>query len=91
MNSLENGLAIPDLLVSDRPVLRVGGVCRRLAMPQSSVSRLMKSLCRFSLIERISDDAYSVVRPRALGLAAACSGSHRLVDDADRLLDTAST
>ena len=78
MSSLENGLAILGLLDADRPVLRVGEVGRRLGLPKSSVSRLLKALCIAGLVEYTGDTGGYVVGSRALGLAAAYSSRHRL-------------
>ena len=68
MSSLVNALRILDLLGRDRPVLRVGEVCRGLDLPKSSVSRLLRTLAEHGLVDRVDDGSY-VPGPRPVALA----------------------
>jgi DNA-binding IclR family transcriptional regulator len=52
VSSLETALKMVALLGKDRPVLRVGEVCRELGVPKSSVSRLLKTLSEYDIVER---------------------------------------
>jgi DNA-binding IclR family transcriptional regulator len=65
MSSLENGLAILGLISDERPLLRVGEVCRELDLPKASVSRLMRTLSVGGLLERANGGEGYVVGPRA--------------------------
>ncbi len=87
MSSLENALMIMQLLGRDRPVLRVGEVCREVGIPKSSVSRLLKTLSEYGLLEREKGDAGYVAGPRALLLAELYSSQHSLKDLIDVALD----
>lgn len=69
MSSLENGLKILTHFSKERPVLRVGEVCRELDIPKSSASRLLKTLSEFGLVEREAGDAGYVLGVQALALA----------------------
>lgn len=79
MSSLENGLRILALLSPQRPVLRVGEVCRELDIPKSSVSRLMKALGDHGLLEKGGDEAGYVVGRRALVLSDLYLARHSLL------------
>lgn len=78
MSSLENALQILDLLGPARPVLRVGEVCRDLALPKSSVSRLLRSMGDAGLLDRAGDGGYRA-GPRAVPLAALYAGRHSML------------
>lgn len=80
MSSLENGLRILSLVSEERPVLRVGEVCRELDMPKASVSRLLKTLSEAGLLEREERDQGYVVGGKALDLAALYLARHNLLD-----------
>ena len=80
MSSLENGLRILSLVTEDRPVLRVGEVCRELTLPKASVSRLLKSLAEAGLLERDGRDLGYVVGGMALELAGFYLARHSLLD-----------
>jgi DNA-binding IclR family transcriptional regulator len=87
VSSLENGLEILSLLSKDRPVLRVGEVCRELGMPKSTVSRLLKTLSEYGILERGTRDlGYSAGR-RALALADLYLADHSLLDLIDVATD----
>lgn len=83
MSSLENALKILSLLERGRPVLRVGEVCRQLEIPKSSVSRLLKTLNDYGLVERGNADQGYVAGPRTLLLADLYSTQHSLKDQAE--------
>lgn len=87
MSSLDNALKIMSLLERNRPVLRVGEVCRELGIPKSSVSRLLKTLSDYGMVERHNGDAGYVAGPRALLLADLYSSQHSLKDQGDVALD----
>jgi IclR family transcriptional regulator, KDG regulon repressor len=88
VSSLENGLEILSLLSKDRPVLRVGEVCRELGMPKSTVSRLLKTMSEYGLLERGGQDlGYSAGR-RALMLADLYLTDRSLLDLIDVATDT---
>lgn len=87
MSSLENALKMMLLLSRDRPVLRVGEVCREVGIPKSSVSRLLKTLSEYGMLEREKGDAGYVAGPRALLLADLYSAQHSLKDLVDLSLE----
>lgn len=80
MSSLENGLRILNLLNDDRPILRVGEVCRDLGIPKASVSRLMRNLAEANLLEQDAKDGSYSVGIRALDLGRLFLGRHSLLD-----------
>jgi DNA-binding IclR family transcriptional regulator len=80
MSSIENGLRILALLSDDRPVLRVGEVCRDLNIPKASVSRLLRTLADASMLERDERDGSYYVGERALDLARLFLARHSLLD-----------
>lgn len=80
MSSLENALKIMLLLNRNRPVLRVGEVCREIGIPKSSVSRLLKTLSDYGMVERENGDTGYVAGPRSLMLADLYSSQHTLLD-----------
>jgi DNA-binding IclR family transcriptional regulator len=87
VSSLENGLEILSLLSKERPILRVGEVCRELGMPKSTVSRLLKTLSEYGLLERGNRDlGYSAGR-RALALAELYLAERSLLDLIDVATD----
>ena len=86
MSSLESALQILDLLAPGRRSLRVSEVCRRLDMPKSSVSRLLRALAESGLLERAEDGGYDV-GPRAVRLAALYDGRHGMREAVVRALD----
>jgi len=88
MSSLENALKIVALLSKDRPVLRVGEVCRELDLPKSSVSRLLKTLSAYDIVEREPGDTGYAAGRRALLLADLYTARHNLLDLVDASLDT---
>jgi DNA-binding IclR family transcriptional regulator len=87
MSSLENALRILALLSKERPVLRVGEVCREMKIPKSSVSRLLKTLSDHGLIERQGNELGYVSGKRALILADLYLANHTLIDLIDVSLD----
>ncbi|WP_210495259.1 IclR family transcriptional regulator [Microvirga antarctica] len=87
MSSLENALKIVALLSKERPVLRVGEVCREINLPKSSVSRLLKTLADHGMLERESRDMGYVAGKRALILADLYLANHTLLDLIDVSLD----
>ena len=83
MSSLENGLKILTLITEDRTVLRVSEVCRELDIPKASVSRLLRTLADFNLLERDDRDSSYLAGGRALDLARAYLARHGLLDLVD--------
>lgn len=86
MSSLENALRVIALLDRDRQVLRVGEVCRILDLPKSSVSRLMKTLGDFDMLERAPDNVGYVAGPRTLVLGELYLCQHTLLDQVEPAL-----
>lgn len=80
MSSLETGLRILSLLSEQRPILRVGEVCRELDLPKASVSRLLKTLSEAGLLERDERDQSYATGGRALELAGLYLARHNLLD-----------
>ncbi|WP_414474082.1 IclR family transcriptional regulator [Microvirga sp. M2] len=87
VSSLENGLEILSLLSKERPILRVGEVCRELGMPKSSVSRLLKTLSEYGFLERANRELGYCVGRRALALAELYLADHDLLDFVDVAMD----
>lgn len=87
LSSLENALQILRLLGPDRPVLRVGEVCRDLDMPKSSVSRLLKSLGESGILEREPGELGYVAGRLALELGELYLSRHTLLDLIDISID----
>jgi len=87
MSSLENALKIIALLGKERPVLRVGEVCRELGLPKSSVSRLLKTLSEYDIVERESDAGYAAGR-RMLLLSDLYAARHKLQSLIDSAMET---
>ncbi len=85
MSSLDNALQILDLLGPARPVLRVGEVCRDLALPKSSVSRLLRTMGEAGFLDRADDGGYRV-GPRAVPLAAMYIGRHSMLQAVEAAL-----
>lgn len=83
MSSLENGLKILSLIAQDRGVLRVSEVYRELDIPKASVSRLLRTLADFHLLERDDRDGSYLAGGRALDLARAYLARHGLLDLVD--------
>lgn len=52
MSSLTSGIDILQCFASERPELRVSDVARRLNMPKSTVTRLLKEMLRHGLVEQ---------------------------------------
>jgi DNA-binding IclR family transcriptional regulator len=80
MSSLETGLRILSLLSEQRPVLRVGEVCRELDLPKASVSRLLKTLSEARLLERDDRDQSYAAGGRVLEIAGLYLARHNLLD-----------
>jgi len=80
MSSVENALNILSLLNTGRPILRVGEVCRELKIPKSSVSRLLRTLSDYGLLERQLHDHGYVAGARALALSDLFLARHSLLD-----------
>ncbi|CAH1654653.1 IclR family transcriptional regulator [Hyphomicrobiales bacterium] len=80
MSSLENGLKILSLIAEDRAILRVSEVCRELDIPKASVSRLLRTLADFHLLERDDRDSSYVAGGLTLDLARAYLARHGLMD-----------
>lgn len=87
MSSLENGLEILSLLSKERPILRVGEVCRELGMPKSSVSRLLKTLSEYGFLERGNRELGYCAGRRALALAELYLADRSLLDFIDSAMD----
>lgn len=88
MSSLENALKILALLSKERPVLRVGEVCRELSLPKSSVSRLLKTLNDYGLVERESRDLGYIAGRQTLALADLHLANRSLLQLIDTALDS---
>jgi DNA-binding IclR family transcriptional regulator len=80
-------MRILSLLSQDRPVLRVGEVCRELEVPKSSVSRLLKTMSDHGLLEREQRGQGYVSGRRSLVLADLYTARHTLLDLIDVTLD----
>ena len=52
MSSLTSGIDILQCFASERPELRVSDVARRLNMPKSTVTRLLKEMLHHGLVEQ---------------------------------------
>ncbi|WP_413724003.1 IclR family transcriptional regulator [Sodalis sp. RH16] len=87
MSSLDTGLRILSLFNKERPVLRVGEVCRELDVPKSTVSRLMKTLCDAGFVERRHNENGYVVGHGVLALAELYLEGSSLIDELDAALE----
>lgn len=85
MSSLENALTILTMLSPERTILRVGEVARDSGMPKSTVSRLLKTLCDFQMLEREDDQGY-VAGHRVMELAQLAAAGSGLFDRLDAAL-----
>jgi DNA-binding IclR family transcriptional regulator len=85
MSSFDTAMQILGLLGRERPLLRVGEVCRDLAIPKSSVSRLLRAMEEARLLQRAEAGGY-VTGPRALALANLYLERWGLLDRADAAL-----
>jgi DNA-binding IclR family transcriptional regulator len=83
MSSLTNAMRILSLLSKERPVLRVGEVCRDLDLPKSSVSRLLKELSEFGIVEREAGEFGYGAGRMALTLAETYMSRHTLLDQVE--------
>ncbi len=88
MSSLENALKIVALLDKERPVLRVGEVCRDLGLPKSSVSRLLKTLSEYEIVEREPGDTGYGAGRRMLLLSDLYAARHKLQALVDTAMET---
>src|ERR1700761_5990487 len=86
MSSLESALQILDLLGPDRPVLRVGEVCRLLDIPKSSVSRLLRTLADAEMLDRAEDGGYRA-GPGSARLATLYHARHGMREAVTAALD----
>jgi DNA-binding IclR family transcriptional regulator len=87
MSSLDKGLRILGLLSKQRPVLRVGEVCRALEMPKSSASRLLRTMAQHGLLTQEKPDQGYVAGPRSFEIAGLYLGRHTLLDRLDEVID----
>jgi DNA-binding IclR family transcriptional regulator len=87
VSSLENALQALRLLSPDRPVLRVGEVCRELGLPKSSVSRLLKAMSESGLLQREAGEMGYGAGRLALELGELYLSRHTLLDLIDRVID----
>jgi len=87
MSSLDNGLRVLALLSKQRPVLRVGEVCRTLEIPKSSASRLLRTMATHGLLEQEVQGPGYVVGPRAFELAGLYLSRNNLIDLIDEAVD----
>jgi DNA-binding IclR family transcriptional regulator len=87
LSSLKNALRILGLLGPERPVLRVGEVCRDLDLPKSSVSRLLKTLGESGVLGREPGELGYVAGPRSLELGELYRSRHTLLDLIDGTID----
>ena len=85
MSSFDSAMQILGLLSRDRPLLRVGEVCRDLALPKSSVSRLLRAMEAARLLQKADGGGY-LAGPRTLALASLYLERWALLDRADAVL-----
>jgi DNA-binding IclR family transcriptional regulator len=85
MSSFDTAMQILGLLGRERPLLRVSEVCRELAIPKSSVSRLLRAMEEARLLQRAETGGY-VTGPRTLALANLYLERWGLLDRADAAL-----
>lgn len=85
MSSFDSAMQILGLLGRDRKVLRVGEVGRELAMPKSSVSRLLRAMEEAGLLQR--DGGGYAAGPRSLTLASLYLERWTLLDQVDPVLE----
>jgi DNA-binding IclR family transcriptional regulator len=86
MSSLDNALSVLGLLSREQPVLRVGEVCGKIRLPKSSVSRLLQTMSRATLLEREAGGRGYVAGPMAVRLAELYLARHSLLDLIDGAL-----
>lgn len=87
MSSLDKGLRILGLLSKQRPVLRVGEVCRALEMPKSSASRLLRTMADHGLLTQEKPDQGYVAGPRSFEIAGLYLARHTLLDRLNEVID----
>ena len=87
MSSLDKGLHILGLLSKQRPVLRVGEVCRALEMPKSSASRLLRTMADHGLLTQETPDQGYVAGPRSFEIAGLYLARYTLLDRLDEVID----
>ncbi len=78
-------MQILGLLGRDRLLLRVGEVCRDLALPKSSMSRLLRAMEEARLLQHADGGGY-VAGPRTVTLAALYLDRWPLLDRAEAVL-----
>ena len=82
MSSFHSAMDILGLLSRERPLLRVGEVCRDLGIPKSSASRLLREMEAARLLQRAEAGGY-MAGPRTLALANLYLERWGLLDQAD--------
>jgi DNA-binding IclR family transcriptional regulator len=83
MSSLENALRILACFDQKRQTVRVAELARNLSLPKSSVSRLLRVMAEFRMLERGQSELAYQVGPRMTELAELRSATHPLADLAD--------
>ncbi len=80
MSSLTSGIDILQCFASERPELRVSDVARRLDMPKSTVTRLLKEMLRHGLVEQDRKTRTYRPGPLAFRLGALYQAHLRILD-----------
>lgn len=89
MSSLESAIRILQCLSPETPRLRVSELAERLALPKSTVSRLLKTLSEGGVLDRDAETRAYMAGPMTLQLGGLYMAKHDLldlVDDAVRRL-----
>src|SRR5260370_35628602 len=90
MSSLENALRVMTCFGRDRRTVRVAELARELSLPKSSMSRLLRALADFRMLERSDGDLAYQIGPRVAELAELRSTRHPLTDTADMAVSSRS-
>jgi len=83
MSSLENALRIMACFDEGRRAVRVAELARDLSLPKSSVSRLLRALAEFRVLERGDSELAYQLGPRISELAELRCAKHSLAELAD--------
>lgn len=87
MSSLDTGINILQCFSSERPELRVSEVARRLGIPKSTASRLMKGMLRHGLIEQDQRTRRYRPGPLAFRLGTLYQAHLRILELVDAAVD----
>ncbi len=92
MSSLDSALRILQCLTPETPRLKVSEIADRLALPKSTVSRLLKTLSESGVLDRDEETRQYFAGPRALQLGGLYMAQNDLMDFVDEaVLDLVST